>query len=407
MTSLFDSCSSDSDSDSDSNETTPHPVIRALLSSLLKRIAPVTCQDLVLINKSLLSNNLKQITQRTTVQDDWISPELISLTQDTTTAAWNSIAQHSSIKETYLLSVLISIGTNSALNNIPQAFVQLDRAFVLGGPKRELRAILRILSMQRSKTQKKEKEEEQQQQQEKKEQENPTKSAIPISSSQVLWQASISDMNIISSWYSNNANTTTSIRTISAHDTITPALFRTKYYSKELPVVIKHHLTKNWKAMTLWKNIQYWENNYGHRTIPIEIGRHNQKEAWNEEWCTIHTFLQTYIVPSNHRVEQYFMNCQQKKERKKQKNNYDNKDDDHASNIIDVDKIDRMSLPIPLKVGYIAQHTLIEQLPSLKKDFTPPHEYCTECNQGQGNFNSFFVLFYFFGQFFLFLFDNF
>eukprot|EP01132_Coremiostelium_polycephalum_P005085 gene5085-6329_t len=108
------------------------------------------------------------------------------------------------------------------------------------------------------------------------------------------------------------------------------------------PCIIKGD-TKNWKCMNKWNDLYYFLNEYGNRLVPIEIG-HNQLYSskktsksdsnWNEKIMTIKEFIENYMVPSS-------------------------KDSQSINTESD-------------KVGYLAQHNLIEQLPNLSSDFAKP-----------------------------------
>jgi len=105
-------------------------------------------------------------------------------------------------------------------------------------------------------------------------------------------------------------------------------------------------LIGHWEALSKWRDINWFAKQFGHRTIPVEIGRHQGKK-WTENTLTINDFMNDYLWP-----------------------------DAEAHMAMGSGGVARM--PPDEKVGYIAQHTLFDQLPSLRKDFTTP----PLCNMG-------------------------
>ena len=395
---MFGSSSDDEDT---SSKPSPHPVIRSLIAGLLERASPLTCTDLLTLSattattttdtnnahqphqpkppqpttlctaSTLVATSLQKVTARIIRDDDWISPEMHELTSTVTQTAWTHIKVHPAFKEAFLLATIIHIGRHQTVKETTAAFHHLDRAFVLGGPKRELRAILRILSLEMS---------QQQQQDDEKKQKLTTTTIKDLGQENILlWEATSSDLNVILSWYNISSNQTRQILRSSSTATIEPRYFCQEYYKKEIPIVFENTLiTKNWNAYHQWNNINYWIHHHGHRTIPVEVGRHgfklkcaNPKSAsssssfvWREEWSTISDFIEQYILPSNKRVIQYFQTATMESE--------------------------RLPLSDPSTVCYLAQHTLINQMPSLQACFDSSllEKICSECNHPSSSSSS-------------------
>jgi hypothetical protein len=68
---------------------------------------------------------------------------------------------------------------------------------------------------------------------------------------------------------------------------------------------------------------------FGYRTVPIEIGNHHEKN-WKEQILSIREFCRQYLIPSNRNS--------------KLGENFE-------------------------KIGYLAQHSLFDQIPELKVNF--------------------------------------
>ena len=124
---------------------------------------------------------------------------------------------------------------------------------------------------------------------------------------------------------------------------ISVAQFNSECYSKHEAAVITGYL-EHWAALSKWHDLDWLVENFGHRTVPVETGRH-QGQKWKEKTMTIEQFTDEYLWPDQLRS---------------------------------ADAGSHARLPPEEEVGYVAQHTLFDQLPALRKDFrTPPL-----CNMG-------------------------
>lgn len=104
--------------------------------------------------------------------------------------------------------------------------------------------------------------------------------------------------------------------------------FYLKYLkNKETKPCIIRGLVNKWPAFEKWKNLTYFKK-YSHRTVPIELGKNYLSNEWSQALMTISDFIENYINNPNE------------------------------------------------KIGYLAQHTLFDQVPELKKDIIVP-EYCS------------------------------
>ena len=97
------------------------------------------------------------------------------------------------------------------------------------------------------------------------------------------------------------------------------------------PVVVTGLLT-DWPAMQLWRRPEYLLSLAGERTVPVELGEHYLSAGWQQQLMTVRRFLELHVLPAR----------------------------------------PRGGTP----VGYLAQHPLFEQVPSLAGDIRTP-DYCT------------------------------
>ncbi|EKX43980.1 hypothetical protein GUITHDRAFT_72601 [Guillardia theta CCMP2712] len=123
--------------------------------------------------------------------------------------------------------------------------------------------------------------------------------------------------------------------------------FKQEFFKKDLPVIITG-VMDGWPALRLWRDLRYLRDKFGHRTVPVELGRiaGGQKlDGWREEAMLMERLISEYLIPSN-------IACLKEQ-------SMDDKD-----------------------VAYLAQHALFDQLTQLQKDFEVP-EYC-ECGAVEG-----------------------
>lgn len=135
---------------------------------------------------------------------------------------------------------------------------------------------------------------------------------------------------------------------------ISPEVFFKDFFSTATPLVLPG-ISASWQALEKWRDLDYLSCEFGHRVVPIELGRHSEGGTWRESFATVDDFIRDYIVPS----------CKE----------------------CSKDAFDALAAPLPppQSVGYLAQHTLFEQTPRLLSDFEPaPADLCGACNRGEG-----------------------
>ena len=108
---------------------------------------------------------------------------------------------------------------------------------------------------------------------------------------------------------------------------ITVKEFKQRFYSTDTPVVLAN-LGKDWRALRVWDDLEWWRRFHGHRCVPLEIGRDSDVTDWREDVMTVDDFVEKFMAPSVR---------------------------EDAQNI-----------------AYLAQHPLIDQLADLRRDFEIP-----------------------------------
>jgi len=116
--------------------------------------------------------------------------------------------------------------------------------------------------------------------------------------------------------------------------------FKKRFFKTDKSVIIEGAI-EEWPGMQRWCDLRYLRANFGHRTVPVELGKLDgarKMAGWKEEALLMRDFLDEHVIPSNQRWQR-----QQTQEH----------------------------------VAYLAQHALFDQLPRLLEDLKVP-EYA-EC----------------------------
>ncbi|KAG6554541.1 hypothetical protein Mapa_003920 [Marchantia paleacea] len=104
--------------------------------------------------------------------------------------------------------------------------------------------------------------------------------------------------------------------------------FAREYFMPGEPIVITRAML-DWPALTKWKNLEYMRRIAGSRTVPVEIGEHYLAPGWKQELMTMGELINRCNSP----------------------------------------EVTSTNRP------YLAQHSLFEQIPELRKDIIVP-DYC-------------------------------
>jgi hypothetical protein len=72
--------------------------------------------------------------------------------------------------------------------------------------------------------------------------------------------------------------------------------FRKRFVKAGKPVVLAG-VGRNWAALDTWRDLPALVAQFGHRTVPVEIGQH-LSGSWREEPMTLAAFVGTYVGPS-------------------------------------------------------------------------------------------------------------
>ncbi|KKY17771.1 putative jumonji domain containing 5 [Phaeomoniella chlamydospora] len=118
------------------------------------------------------------------------------------------------------------------------------------------------------------------------------------------------------------------------------AAFEEHIYSKETPLIITNTMD-GWPAIRQWKTKSYWLSQTlgGRRLVPVEVGRSYTDEGWGQKIMKFRDFFSQHILQ-------------------------------HENEMLAQDQ--------EWQTGYLAQHTLFEQIPPLRRSIlTPDYVYIT------------------------------
>ena len=126
--------------------------------------------------------------------------------------------------------------------------------------------------------------------------------------------------------------------------------FRSECMAKSQPSVLTGTID-HWPARSSrpWSDLQYLKSSAGGRTVPVEVGRDYLCAGWGQELMTLTDFIEQYLE-------------------------HDNGDDDEASNGCKAPEEEGQNSR-HRRPGYLAQHPLFDQVPTLKRDIATP-DYC-------------------------------
>lgn len=129
--------------------------------------------------------------------------------------------------------------------------------------------------------------------------------------------------------------------------------FRDAFLKTQQPGVIEGHLLSAGWSTARWSDLRFWAGRHGHRTIPIEMGFHENdaqsialQHSDSEGSMRLGDFVRRFLLPSNTVLKNGFVRSSE--------------------------AIDEWSAS---PVAYMAQHQLLLQIPELRRDILIP-QYC-------------------------------
>jgi hypothetical protein len=138
--------------------------------------------------------------------------------------------------------------------------------------------------------------------------------------------------------------------------------FKKQFFKADKAVIIEGAI-EDWPAMERWRDLRYLRKHFGHRTVPVELGRlqgGRKLSGWREEPILLRDFIDQHLVASN-----AFFSISS------------------SSPLPATAAAQRDGALLEERnVAYLAQHALFEQLPRLQQDLVVP-EY-TECGELEG-----------------------
>ncbi|KAM9970840.1 hypothetical protein ACTFIR_002704 [Dictyostelium discoideum] len=311
---------------------------RVPIFNLIKNCYSRTCQDLlslgnedanqlsVDLKKLFFMYNKKQFNQLKNIHES-----IYKLT-------WNKLLkqggwEHICLRESFIMGQLAGITYWYTQNDLIKTLEICDQSFIMGAPKELLLPIMDELSKKQTTT--------------------TTTTTTPPSSSPTIPMILDENVNfskfpiidknheikVIECGKNNGGGSGDYLNEFS--------IFKNQHLNTMTPCIIKGD-ANNWECINKWKDLNYFLSNHGNRIVPIELG-HNKLDSktkkqqqttttttidWSEKLMKLKDFIEEYMIPSS-------------------------KDNDSTATESS-------------KVAYLAQHGLIEQLPSLLDDFKFP-----------------------------------
>eukprot|EP00438_Fugacium_kawagutii_P019286 Skav217189 [mRNA] locus=scaffold557:47403:64110:+ [translate_table: standard] len=131
--------------------------------------------------------------------------------------------------------------------------------------------------------------------------------------------------------------------------------FRDSFLKAQQPGVIEGHPAVAGWSTERWQDLRFWAGRHGHRTVPVEMGFHENDEqsaalqhSDSQGSMQLSEFTKSFLLPSNTVLK-------------------------GPGNHQPSEAIDEWSAS---KVAYMAQHQLLLQIPELRSDILVPH-YCS------------------------------
>ena len=153
-----------------------------------------------------------------------------------------------------------------------------------------------------------------------------------------------------------------------------PALpYFQKYMDSLAKPLLMTGIMRHWPALDRWKSKTYWLNKtfQGRRLVPIEIGRSYADDDWSQEIVPFRAFLNEYILASDPSESSPLASPPElTHESDTIASEEEERHQSSAENGAGHDSTDDER-----RTGYLAQHDLLSQIPSLRADIATP-DYC-------------------------------
>ncbi|KAI9672096.1 MAG: hypothetical protein M1831_001909 [Alyxoria varia] len=127
--------------------------------------------------------------------------------------------------------------------------------------------------------------------------------------------------------------------------------FRSQMHCKCNPVILTTTVP-HWPALTRWRNPRYWmqRTHGGRRLVPVELGSSYTDEGWAQKIMPFGRFMEEHLLQSRRRND---------------------KTAETQGSSIGEEEITNSDS----RIGYVAQHDLLTQIPALRNDVAIP-DYC-------------------------------
>jgi len=121
--------------------------------------------------------------------------------------------------------------------------------------------------------------------------------------------------------------------------------FAARFLTPATPTLLAG-LAATWPALTLWASPRFWARALGDRTLPVELGAHYMEEGWGQALMEGRAFVRGCWL----------------------------REEEGGEGVRDAADAATAS-PCPPRLGYLAQHDLLAQVPALRADVVAP-DYC-------------------------------
>ena len=143
------------------------------------------------------------------------------------------------------------------------------------------------------------------------------------------------------------------------------AQFEKHMHEQARPVILTHTID-HWPASKLWHRPKYWYDRTiaGRRLVPIELGKTYVDEGWGQRIVPFRQFMFDHLLRDQPSATNN--GASQDADSSQRNENQDSKSEND---------LDQKNAHFESVIGYLAQHDLLSQIPSLRSDIAIP-DYC-------------------------------